>query len=271
MVKKLEERTNVVLNRCDFETATWFGSYWTETFLKRWLEQQSIPFQDLYGDWATKENFKVYCDNSLLMVSGVGHGNTNVFTGQDYDVLLDARSQSDLKDMAEVVISALSCEFGASMQKWIDAGCNVFHGYDKTYYFMAGSGQRSDSTASLFGDAHFIFDKTWLSGWKNGRNDWKAAHEASYNRYTQNAQRTWGSAQYYLLWNRDNMVSGVGQGVPPEPEPPPEPEVWNCPYCDFTGDRFSLAIHIQDVHGPDLAYPCFLNATIRRWIGCGLR
>lgn len=207
--------TGVVVNRCNFEQATWYGSFWTAKYLIKYLTDKGIPFIDLYKDWATKQNFNYYIkDARNNMVSGVGHGNEKQYTGQNYDVLLDADNQSDLNLMKGKVISALSCEFGASANRWLNAGAECFHGYKVTYYFIVYSEQQDDPYGLLFGGAHYIFDIMSIEN--NG--DYKKAHNETYEAYTQASQQTNDTAtKRYLVWDRDGMVT-VYQTAKPEPQ-----------------------------------------------------
>jgi hypothetical protein len=214
-------RNNVVLVRPDFEVATWHGSFFTLYHLKPVIEKLQLTYSDLYKEKCVKSNFDPLLNDLCLLISGVGHGNPTKFTGQNYAVLLNAENPKDVEKMRNMAISALSCEFGQSVKTWINGGCSMFHGYDRTYYFIRGTPARDDATANMFFDSHFKFDKVWLEEAVKGNNAWEKAHTESQKRYEFMIQSTPDpTVKHYLTWDMESMVTAGPTA------PPPQPNAW---------------------------------------------
>jgi len=79
----------MVSTRPNFDTATWYASYWVGITL-RFLEEMGMRITDLSGDLANKEELvKAIEENDPIAYWGVGHGSETQFAGQDAYVMLE--------------------------------------------------------------------------------------------------------------------------------------------------------------------------------------
>jgi len=226
----------LVANRCDYEQATHWGAYWTKWGVLDYAElcQPPIPCVDLYGALADRAHWRDSIQfYNPIFVCGVGHGNEQVFTGQNQEILLDRNSAYDKTLMVGRYGSFLSCVFGQAADDFVNAGMLGFFGYTDTYWFMASI--YPNSIASPFFVSHFTFDRALLSG--------ESMHEAfiltkaAYDAAIANAD---SETARYLISDRDAMIylardaeSGPYKGeVTPPPIPPPPPS--SCPIAKAT-------------------------------------
>jgi hypothetical protein len=189
---------------------------------------------DLYGADATKANWRsTIASNSAIFVCGVGHGNENVFTGQNQEYLLNRLDAYDLTLMKGRYGSFLSCVFGQAADDFVNAGMLGFFGYTDTYWFMASI--FPNSIASPFFTSHFAFDRALLDG-KSLREAFALATEA-YNKAIASAD---AESARYLISDRDAMhlaafddSTGPYMGEVTPPPVPPEPPS-SCPVAKAT-------------------------------------
>jgi hypothetical protein len=226
----------LVANRCDYEQATHWGAYWTKWGVLDYaaLCQPPIPTRDLYGAQATQARWRqVIIDNNAIFVCGVGHGNEQVFTGQNEEILLDRGNGYDRTLMVGRYGSFLSCVFGQAAGAFVQAGMLGFFGYSDTYWFLASI--FPNSFASPFFMSHFTFDRTLEDG-----KSWIEAFDAAYKAYTAEIAKADPEMARYLISDRDAMTqacmdpdAGPWKGeVQPPPIPPPPPST--CPIAKAT-------------------------------------
>ena len=226
----------LVANRCDYEQATHWGAYWTKWGVLDYaaLCQPPIPYVDLYGPQATQAGWReAIIGSNAIFVCGVGHGNEQVFTGQNQEILLDRGNGYDRTLMVGRYGSFLSCVFGQAAQDFVAAGMAGFFGYTDTYWFMASI--YPNSIASPFFTSHFTFDRALLSG-KSVEEAYDLAL-AAYNTAIAGAD---SESARYLISDRDAMhliALDFGAGpykgeVTPPPIPPPPPST--CPIAKAT-------------------------------------
>jgi len=226
----------LVANRCDYEQATHWGAYWTKWGVLDYaaLCQPPIPYVDLYGPQATQAGWReAIIGSNAIFVCGVGHGNEQVFTGQNQEILLDRGNGYDRTLMVGRYGSFLSCVFGQAAQDFVDAGMAGFFGYTDTYWFLASI--YPNALATPFFTSHFTFDRTCEDG-KGYDEAWdrtKTAYNAAIAVADPETAR-------YLISDRDAMVmvckdrtAGPWKGeVQPPPIPPPPPS--SCPIAKAT-------------------------------------
>jgi len=221
----------LVANRCDYEQATHWGAYWTKWGVLDFAAgcQPPVPYVDLYAAQATQAGWRqAIIENNAIFVCGVGHGNEQVFTGQNEELLLNVADPYDLQLMIGRYGSFLSCVFGQASGSFVNVGMLGFFGYTDTYWFEAAI--YPNSLATPFFTSHFTFDRALLSG-KSMREAFDLC-TAAYNSAIASADAT--SARY-LISDRDAMTFAAIDGntgpykgeVQPPPVPPPPPST--CP------------------------------------------
>ena len=194
-------KRSVVVVRPDFETATHYGQYYEAKYVIETAKQLGIPFVDLYKESARKAQFKqALSDPNAVFISGTGHGNANVFTGQNYEYLLVKGYEEDAKLVAGKWGSFLSCVFGQSADWWISKGMKGFFGYTRTYYFVVGV--YPNSRAHYFFDSHHTFGISALNG-----KTWQECFDACIKAYNNAIGEAPYDVKYYLVWDRDSAVA----------------------------------------------------------------
>lgn len=257
-------KRSFVANRCDFETATHYGAYWTKDQVLTLADKLGIPYIDLEGMSAYKAAWdRAITENDAVMVCGVGHGNNSVYTGQNYQILLQKGSDSDAQLMAGRFGSFLSCEFGQALDWFVANGMKGAFGYKVTYYFVVST--FPDSYAAYFFKSHFTFDRAWLQG-KTAAEAWDLCRAA----YDQAIAEAPDTVARYLIWDRDGMVYAGDPSLGPYVPPPPK---YKCCACGQEFDKCQdLVDHICFTHcePPPPPKPCWLPGWLRRLLGCPL-
>jgi len=258
------EKPVFVANRCDYETATHFGAYWTKDQVLALADQLGIPYVDLEGINATKSIWDGQIkDRNAIMVCGVGHGNPNVYTGHFGQILLERDNASDGQLMAGRYGSFLSCEFGQALAWFIAQGMRGAFGYKVTYYFVVST--FPNSYAAYFFKSHFAFDRAWLEG-KTSREAYdtcKAAYDAAIAEASPTIAR-------YLIWDRDGMTYEGDWPAGPYVSPPPKLK------CCVCGQEFAVCQDLVDhicfhhCEQPPQPKPCWLPKWLRNLLGCQL-
>jgi hypothetical protein len=234
--RKLASPLPLVANRCDYEQATHWGAYWTKWGVLDYaaLCTPPIPYVDLYGPQATQAGWReAIIGSNAIFVCGVGHGNEQVFTGQNQEILLDRGDGYDRTLMVGRYGSFLSCVFGQAAQDFVNAGMLGFLGYTDTYWFMASI--FPNSIASPFFTSHFVFDRALLAG-----KSLEMAYLAAQSAYTDAIAAADPEMARYLISDRDCMylvAQDITKGpycgdVTPPPIPPPPPST--CPIAKAT-------------------------------------
>jgi len=197
---KRQKNQSVLVVRPRFETATQYGWYYQNKYVIEKCKQLNIPYVDLEKTKATKKYFnQAIATYDPVLITGTGHGNPIIFTGQNYSPLLTKYDTKDARLIKGRWLSLLSCEFGQSFDWWIWQGVKGIYGYNRTFYFIAET--YPNDIASMFFDAHHTFDLCLLDG--------LSAKEAfdktvlTFNKYIANASE---DVARHLVWDRDSMV-----------------------------------------------------------------
>ena len=103
-------------------------------FLVRWIVPRLEPIP-LYAFLARRKPFQFSAPQSDIII-GMGHGDKDVFTGQDEVVILEV-SKYDPKEVQEKVIKLLSCQAGMVLgPDLILNGAEAFLGYVDDYVWV---------------------------------------------------------------------------------------------------------------------------------------
>jgi hypothetical protein len=212
---KKQNVPQVLVVRPNFEVATQYGWYYQDKYVIQKCKELNIPYVDLQKSLAVK----YYFDNTIkindpILITGTGHGNSRVYTGQNYDVLLAKCNLQDAELVKGRWLSLLSCEFGQSFDWWYGQGVEGIYGYNRTFYF---SGETyPDNTALLFFDSHHAFDLCLLDGLA-AKDSWDKSTE-TWNHHIAEAPE---DVARYLVWDRDSRVfMGDWNGNPFKPPTP---------------------------------------------------
>jgi len=233
----------LVANRCDYETATRWGAHWTKAQAVDYAIQKEIPVIDLYKADATKLKWDAAIkDQKAIMVCGVGHGNETRYTGQNQQDLLNATNPADLAMMKGKFGSFLSCVFGASVKKWIDAGMLGFYGYNRTFWFVTST--FPNASARPFFVSHFSFDRVW-----ENRGTTDEAWTESDKVWIDELAKADAYTRQYLLYDYQSRVKGGDGKLGPYVGPPPPK--YQCYWSDYGSDDLEdVKRHILQAHCP---------------------
>lgn len=256
-----------------FELATheWFP--WLTIYLKNQLEAKGVEPVILAEDDAVKEKvYEALKDPEVKALVGVGHGNENVFTGQNYDyIFVTCNYPPELikgKNFAPV-----SCLVGAGLLpdmevKGLGAGLGEIIEY--VFYAQVGVDPLHDWILALFTKAEFSYILSLAEGKTHIE-----AHAIMLKEYYKNADMIRNDdpeIAMTLILDADNRraFGDPNWRLVEAPTPPPE-EKYECPWCGFkTGDAEEMKLHIMNVHVYPQLKPCFIPRFIRRLIGCPL-
>jgi len=220
--------TKVLISSPNFEVATKYGSYYYN-LIDTSAMMNGFETVYLYKEDANRVNFlNMIRDNNPVLVSGVGHGNADTFTGQDQEILMQTADLATMEISKGRHFVLLSCIVGKVLGRKIveEYGGIAFQGYDEEFIFMAT--EYPDDYASWFFNAHSEIEKALHKG---------ATHEEAYRA----AQDAWDNAikkaplqcrpylihdkECHVLWG-DKNARITEESEPPVPPVPPE----NCPF-----------------------------------------
>jgi len=129
------ERTATVV-RASFDDATTVGSMAIGSMVTQ-LRLKGFTVDDLYGDRATKENmFRSIEALDPVLVIGLGHGNEEIFTGQNKQVILKTCEYPE-NIVKNRIIYLVSCLAGASLgPDTVSKGATTFIGYKEEFIWI---------------------------------------------------------------------------------------------------------------------------------------
>jgi hypothetical protein len=246
--------------------ATKHSAFWMQQLLIPKLKEQGYDYIDLYGDKANYFDFK-QAMQQCVMLSGSGHGNEEVFTGQNEQVLLDVKNVESKQIMYGKFGSFLSCSFGNTAGEFAKSGTLGFFGYNRTYYFLVSytDPRADDPISQKFFRSHFTFDITWLE-----RRSSQEAFERCINAYNDQIAKTDDyTVVRYLIWDRDSAVFAGDPNL--NPFGTPEEELYKCPWDDYEDVKSKVQEHICQIHAKQcIKRRCKLSASVRKCLKCPL-
>jgi len=192
-----------IFSRPDFDdTAIRWGTWWTAELIKK------CPLQvvELYAEQARRApNEAAIRAHPKAYYYGFGHGNRGVFTGQDFEAIMDYNNVDLWK---EAWVHLLSCEVFADLGKLLGHGS----GYEKTYYFYIST--HPNSVAEQYFDSdHQYMLALWIK--KVSRGEAQRILKDKYTEYYAQGR----PGRDYLPWDRDAHVITGDPNEKPEPEP----------------------------------------------------
>lgn len=103
------------------------------------LEERSISYLDLLSENATPQNVKDFLlsrENHPTVIFGFGHGDPQVFTGQNQEILLSSSSDEHIELFFENFFYLHSCGCGQELgRRIVGCGGTGFLGYKGNYWF----------------------------------------------------------------------------------------------------------------------------------------
>jgi hypothetical protein len=113
----------------------------------------------LFGEDATKLNFTPACSiRTVDFITGLGHGNNDVFTGQEGEVLWRVGNY-DSQETTGKIIHLLSCLTARRLgYDLVDNGALAYFGYNEEFAFVTSASPPPDITEDPFADPFFKCD-----------------------------------------------------------------------------------------------------------------
>lgn len=113
----------------------------------------------LFGEDATKSNFAPACSiRTVDFITGLGHGNNNVFTGHEHEELWRVGNYNS-REASGKIIHLLSCLTAQVLGKdLVKKGALAYFGYDKEFVVLSSYPGPSDITEDPIADTFFECD-----------------------------------------------------------------------------------------------------------------
>ena len=244
----------------DIATQTW-APFEANYFAKRVKELGYEPYV-LAKDACVTQNYNAAVAQKPVMITGVGHGNSNVYTG--YRLVILEQTPVPQSKYTDVIWCPVSCLVGNQLAPDIVAkGVNtVAIGELVEYEFYIaftdehkGEDLSEDRYLASFLIPEFAFREAILQG-----KTLKEAYDLMMQAYEEEAKK-WDRVEpdvadtlrYDAMWRKR---FGNDNWTIPQPPSPPQ-EQWKYPYCDFATDtKDTLAQHIKDKHQDIICQPC---------------
>lgn len=113
----------------------------------------------LFGEDATKSNFKHACSiRTVDFITGLGHGNVNVFTGHEHEELWRVGNYNSQEANGKI-IHLLSCLTAQQLGRdLVEKGALAYFGYEKEFVVLSSYPGPSDITEDPIADTFFECD-----------------------------------------------------------------------------------------------------------------
>lgn len=207
----------LLVTRPQYDLTTRYLFYWSTLYMQ-FAKQKGFQVLDLDGKRANrKELTSIIKKIKPQLICFNGHGNYDLITGQDGEILVKTKDNESL--LVGAIINMLSCGSGkllgpACLQK----GALVFIGYQESFIFYYNNEETSnplnDNRAKLFLEPANVTIRSLLKG-----HTAKEAYEKSQNLYSQNIQKLLASNSpeaylaRYLIWDMRHQVCLGNQNV----------------------------------------------------------
>ena len=184
--------------RPDYEEATHICAPYVKSLSLDVAVEKGFEVDDLYASRATREGLiKSIRDHDPAFITYNGHGNTNVVTGQDGQVVIIVGDTEMAKLLAGRIINFLSCLAGKELLPWlVRQGVTACAGYKDVYWFTYG-----DGVERFFFEPHFTFDRKLYAGSSVGESA-KAVRQA----YQDSFDKAPEGAKPYIMHDLENYV-----------------------------------------------------------------
>jgi len=244
----------------DVATQTW-APFEANYFASLVIQLGYEPYV-LAKDQDNTQQYNIAISQKPVMITGVGHGNSNVYTG--YRLMILEQVPVAQGKYTDTIWCPVSCLVGNGLAQDIVAKGNnvVAIGEQVEYEFYIdftdehrGNDLNEDKYLASFLIPEFKFRTAILQG-----KTLKEAYDIMMQAYEEEA-RKWekiepdmsDTLRYDAMWRKR---FGNDNWVIPQPPSPPQ-EKYACPYCDFSTDtKDKLAQHIKDKHQDIICKPC---------------
>ncbi|MEM3974652.1 MAG: hypothetical protein QW320_09820 [Ignisphaera sp.] len=248
------------------DPATSFWCPYVSVWLKKQLEGK-VSVTLLEKDDCTRSKTKDAM-KSCKMLTGAGHGNDDVFTGQYYQVIY--KVGDDIRELKDKCFAPVSCRVGAKLLPWmIDNGVACGLGQIDDYTFVANpyvEHKGEDPNEDIYIKPFIMAEYTFVLSLADGKTAGEAYDDMinAYYRFAEEYRNIDPYVTLYLLVDAENRKFFGDKGwrlveQPPQPPPPPPPQPpppppqpqckYKCPWCGMeTDDQAVMKQHIVVEH-----------------------
>jgi len=244
----------------DFETATYLGSEWIKAHILPILEKH-LKVIVLAGADAVKSKFKTLI-KKVTALGGVGHGNKDVFTGQNYDRLLTKQTltEEECKGKWYFPLSCLTGYPGGLAETFVKKGGVCAIAYRDTFAFMyAGHNPPEDPYLNIFLSPVRETWRAMCEGYNELHPCGRAGYLAQKDTWEQIIKQTSGQVRAVAVHDYNALVMyGDGSKRFPTKQPTPtEINVkWSYTERDAGGDKRDINLNVEvRVKGKDDSIP----------------
>jgi hypothetical protein len=120
----------------DWDPATHAGSEYRNTLVYPYFNGKNYPAVRLHGHDATRVNVvQKLKDPAIKYITGVGHGNADVFTGDNGSIVFKV-GQYDKSEVRGKIVHFLSCVTAKKLgPDFVKNGCKAYFGYEEPFAF----------------------------------------------------------------------------------------------------------------------------------------
>jgi len=199
--------------------ATYIGAAWLRFLIDEEAKKVNLPFLDLYKEQATKTNFETEMQRQdPLLVHLFGHGNYNLITCQNGQILLTGCTNDQI--LAERVVYVLSCKCGRDLGlSAVRKGAFSFLGYKENFTFdtlnvpYPPGDPLTDKVAEAFFRSHAAAIISYIHG--NSVRKSYADSQHVFNYWIPIIEDIDPLYAADLVWDRDHQVLNIGEIEPP--------------------------------------------------------
>jgi len=192
-----------------YEIATYIWSPYLRGWVSRELEKRGIMPILLWGPGAVKTKYiEAIKDKDVKGTLGVGHGNNDVFTGQNYEPIINVGDKIT-DDYKRQCIAPVSCLVGKKLMPWlVEQGVQCSVGEVTEYWFTAekiiqnGDDPEEDKLLKYYMYAEYVFWYRLAEGFTAGEAYRMMIRE--YYRQAKLAESIDEETAYYVRYDADN-------------------------------------------------------------------
>ncbi|MBN1902057.1 hypothetical protein JW926_12105 [Candidatus Sumerlaeota bacterium] len=177
-------------------------TYYRKKYVHPEFRKRGFTVIILEGTEDTRDKFVSHAKNPLTeYLSGVGHGNYNIYTGHWGNIILE-ECQYDSKEVKNKAIHFLSCKTAAKLgPDTVKKGARCYAGYTENFILVWDERQTRIDEFNLFPESDSVFDIMMARGATA-----KEAFEAAINAFNFAINKVPNTvAATYLTWDREHL------------------------------------------------------------------
>jgi len=230
----------------NFEPATALWYPWLTQELSAKLQQKGLDVVVLAGSAVVRDNVWSQIQSfQPRLILGVGHGNEDVYTGQNYDIIFQKCSY-DPALIASRNFAPVSCLVGINLLPDMQTkglGAGLGEDVDYAFWYSNPSDPLHDPILALFTQSEFSYSYALAEGKTHDQ-----SHQVMYDAYYAAARQAQPHIADTLKTDANHRIAfgnpdwTIGEGQPPQP--PSGPKIVMDGYLAI-GPKLKLPIHLE--------------------------